>query len=147
MRADPSKVQEGTVQIGDNRLGADSTAALRAYYVRKRSICVRSGLYLLPVAALIAIRSPILGLDLLLGGACGLGNMLLVMRNNERLLSGNRSRGVYGFSNTVRMMGVGIVPMFSAVTGPWWSMGIALAGFFTPLVLYSVELRREFSTE
>jgi hypothetical protein len=102
---------------------------------------------LVPVAAVLAVlRSPILGFDLLLGGACGLGNMWLVMRNNERLLAGRRSRGVYGLMNVVRILGIGIVPVFSAVTGPWWSMGIALAGFFTPLVLYALALRQEYST-
>ena len=104
-------------------------------------------LLLVPVAAVLtAVRSPILGFDLVLGGLCGLGNMWLVMRNNERLLAGRRSRGVYGLVNVVRILGIGIVPVFSAVTGPWWSMGIALAGFFTPLVLYALALRREYST-
>ncbi|HEY5348356.1 MAG TPA: hypothetical protein VIJ64_01450 [Candidatus Lustribacter sp.] len=102
---------------------------------------------LVPVAVILAVlRSPILGFDLLLGAACGLGNMWLVMRNNERLLAGRRSRGVYGLVNVVRILGIGIVPVFSAVTGPWWSMGVALAGFFTPLVLYALALRQEYST-
>jgi hypothetical protein len=72
--------------------------------------------------------------------------MWLIMRNNERLLAGRRSRGVYGLLNVVRILGIGIVPVFSAVTGPWWSMGVALAGFFTPLVLYALALRQEYST-
>ena len=134
------------VEIADNRQGADARAALRAYVSRKRSIGVRSMLLLLIVAVVTALWSPKLGLDLVLGGACGLGNMWLVMRNNERLLSGRRSRGVYGLVNLVRILGVGIVPVFSAMTGPWWSMGVALAGFFTPLALYAVAVGREFST-
>jgi hypothetical protein len=73
--------------------------------------------------------------------------MLLVMRNNERLLDGRRSTGVYGLVNVIRILGVGFVPVFAAVTGPWWSMGISLAGFFTPLVMYAAALRREYSTE
>jgi hypothetical protein len=101
---------------------------------------------LVPIAVLTAIWSPILGFDLVLGGLCGIGNMWLVMRNNERLLDGRRSRGVYGATNLVRILGVGFAPVVSAMTGPWWSMGIALAGFFTPLVLYAFALRREFST-
>jgi hypothetical protein len=134
-------------EIGDNTQGAESASALSAYYARKRSVGFRSFLLLVPVAVVVAaLRSPILGFDLLLGAACGLGNMWLVMRNNERLLAGRRSRGVYGLVNVTRILGIGIVPVFSAVTGPWWSMGVALAGFFTPLVLYGLALRQEYST-
>lgn len=132
--------------IGDNTHGAEQAAVLRAYDARKRSVGIRSLQLLCPCAVVTALWSPILGFDLVLGGACGLVNMLLVMRNNERLLDGRRSRGVYGLSNVVRIAGVGIVPVFSAMTGPWWSMGIALAGFFTPLVLYAVALGREYKS-
>ena len=135
------------VEIGDNTQGAEASAAVDAYNARRRSVGFRSFLLLVPVAAvLVVLRSPNLGFDLVLGGACGLGNMWLVMRNNERLLAGRRSRGVYGLVNLVRILGIGIVPVFSAVTGPWWSMGIALAGFFAPLVLYALALRQEYST-
>ena len=137
---------EGKPKSGDNTQGADTAAALSAYDARKRSVGLRAVMLLVPVAALVAVRSPILGFDLLLGGACGIINMRLVMRNNERLLDGRRSRSVYGLVNVVRILGIGIVPVFSAVTGPWWSMGIALAGFFTPLALYTVALRQEYST-
>ena len=134
-------------EIGDNTQGAEATAAVDAYNARRRSVGFRSFLVLVPVAViLVVIRSPILGFDLLLGGVCGLGNMWLVMRNNERLLAGRRSPGVYGLLNVVRILGIGIVPVFSAVTGPWWSMGVALAGFFTPLVVYGLALRQEYST-
>jgi len=135
-------------EIGDNTQGAVASAAVDAYYARRRSVGFRSVLLLIAVAAGLAVlRLPILGFDLLLGAACGLGNMWLIMRNNERLLTGRRSRGVYGLVNVVRILGIGIVPVFSAVTGPWWSMGVALAGFFTPLVLYALALRQEYSTE
>jgi hypothetical protein len=134
-------------EIGDNTQGAVASAAVDAYIARRRSVGFRSLLVLVPVAVILAVlRAPILGFDLLLGAACGLGNMWLVMRNNERLLAGRRSRGVYGLVNVIRILGIGIVPVFSAVTGPWWSMGIALAGFFTPLVLYGLALRQEYST-
>ena len=134
-------------EIGDNTQGAVASAAVDAYYARRRSVGFRSLLVLVPVAVVLAVfRAPILGFDLLLGAACGLGNMWLVMRNNERLLDGRRSRSVYGLVNVVRILGIGIVPVFSAVTGPWWSMGVALAGFFTPLALYAAALRQEYST-
>jgi len=137
---------EGKPKSGHNTQGADTAAALSAYNARKRSVGFRAVMLLLPVAVLTALRSPILGFDLMLGGLCGIGNMWLVMRNNERLLDGRRSRGVYGATNLARILGVGFAPVVSAMTGPWWSMGIALAGFFTPLVLYALALRREFST-
>jgi hypothetical protein len=138
---------EGKAKSGDNTQGADTAAALSAYNVRKRSVGIRSMVLLVPVAVgLTVVRSPVLGLDLALGGACGLVNMWLVMRNNERLLDGRRSRSVYGLVNVVRILGIGIVPVYAAVTGPWWSMGIALAGFFTPLALYAAALRQEYST-
>ena len=132
------------VGIGDNTQNADS-AAFGAYIARKRFVGIRSLLFLIPIAALVAIRSPILGFDLVLGGACGYGNMWLVMQNNERLLSGRRSRGLYGLLNVARILGIGIIPVFSAVTGPWWSLGIALAGFFTPLAFYAFALQREYN--
>ncbi len=135
-------------EIGDNTQGAEASAAVDAYIARRRSVGFRSLLFLVPVAVILAVsRLPVLGFDLLLGAACGLGNMWLIMRNNERLLAGRRSRGVYGLVNVVRILGIGIVPVFSAVTGPWWSMGVALAGFFTPLVVYGLALRQEYSTE
>jgi hypothetical protein len=137
---------EVKAKSGDNTQGADTAAAVSAYNARKRSVGLRAVLLLVPIAVLTAIWSPILGFDLVLGGLCGIGNMWLVMRNNERLLDGRRSRGVYGATNLARILGVGFAPVVSAMTGPWWSMGIALAGFFTPLVLYAFALRREFST-
>ena len=134
-------------EIGDNTQGAEAAAAVSAYYARKRSVGFRSFLVLVPAAVILTVmRTPNLGLDLLLGAVCGLGNMWLVMRNNERLLDGRRSRSVYGLVNVIRILGIGFVPVFSAVTGPWWSMGVALAGFFTPLVLYGLALRQEYST-
>ncbi len=143
---DASNVLEVKPKSGDNTQGADTAAALSAYNARKRSVGFQAVLLLLPIAVMMAIWSPVLGFDLILGGFCGLGNMWLVMRNNERLLDGRRSPGVYGATNLARILGVGFAPVVSAMTGPWWSMGIALAGFFTPLVLYAFALRREFST-
>jgi hypothetical protein len=137
---------EGKAKSGHNTQGADTAAALSAYKARKRSVGFRAVMLLVPVAVLTSIWSPVLGFDLLLGGTCGIGNMWLIMRNNERLLDGRRSRGVYGATNLARILGVGFAPVVSAMTGPWWSMGIALAGFFTPLVLYAFALRHEFST-
>ena len=136
----PIKVQEGTSEICDNTDRADP-AELRDYYARKRSVAVRSSLLLSGIAVLVALRSPVLGLDLAIGGGCGVANMLLIMRNNERLLSGRRSRGVYGVSNLLRVFGLGALPAIVAVTGPPWTLAISYAGFFTPLVSYALEVR------
>ena len=117
---------------------------MRDYEARKRSVALRSSLLLAGIAILVALRSPLLGLDLAVGGGCGVVNMLLIMRNNERLLDGRRSPGVYGFSNVVRVLGVGVLPAMAAVTGPVWTLAISYAGFFTPLISYAIELRNAY---
>ena len=101
---------------------------------------------ILPIAGCLAIWWPLLGLDLVAGGICGVVNMLLVMRNNEQLLVRGRSRGVYGLHNTLRIVFIGLVPVVAVAHHPWWYMLVAIAGFFAPLLLYSLELRRELST-
>src|ERR1700684_4045015 len=126
------KVREGTQEICDNTKRADR-AELRDYEARKRSVALRSSLLLAGIAILVALRSPLLGLDLAVGGGCGVVNMLLIMRNNERLLDGRRSPGVYGFSNVVRVLGIGTLPATAAITGPVWALAISYAGFFAPL--------------
>lgn len=136
------KVQEVRKEICDNS-GADSTE-LRDYDARKRSVALRSSLLLAGIAIVVAIRSPILGLDLAIGGACGVINMLLIMNNNERLLDGRRSRGVYGINNVVRVLGIGILPALAGITGPAWTLGVAYAGFFAPLVSYAILVRNAY---
>ena len=137
------KVQEVTQEICDNTGGADSTD-LRDYNARKRSVALRSALLLTGIAILMAIRSPLLGLDLAIGGGCGVMNMLLIMHNNERLLDGRRSRGVYGINNVVRVLGIGMLPAIAGIWGPVWALGIAYAGFFAPLVSYAIVLRNAY---
>jgi len=89
-----------------------------------------------------AIRSPLLGLDLAIGGACGVINMLLIMHNNERLLDGRRSRGVYGINNVVRVLGIGTLPALAGITGPFWSLGnLVMPDSFAPLAFYIIALR------
>ncbi len=137
------KVQEGRTQTCDNTKRADP-AELREYHERKRSVAQRSSLLLAGIAVLVALRSPLLGLDLVIGGGCGVVNMLLIMRNNERLLDGRRSPGVYGLNNVVRVLGVGMLPATAAVTGPVWALAISYAGFFTPLISYAIVLRNAY---
>jgi hypothetical protein len=92
-----------------------------------------------------AIWSPLLGFGLAAGGMCGVVNMLLVMRNNERLIERRRSRSAYGLRNTLRIVLVCLVPVVVAADHPWWYMLVAVAGFFAPLALYSFAYRREIS--
>lgn len=138
------KVEEGTIPSGDNTTSADSEAELRAYFSRKRSISVGASLFLVLVSAFVAVWSPWLGLVLVIGGVCGVVNILLVMRNNERLLDGNRSRTMFAASNMIRIIAVGAIPVIVTVRGPWWAMGIYFAGFFTPLAWYAIALQRSF---
>jgi hypothetical protein len=136
------KVQEGTREICDN-IGCADPTELRNYFSRKRSVAVRASLLLTGIAIMVALRSPVLGLDLAIGGASGVVNMLLIMRNNERLLDGRLSRGAYGFSTVIRVLGVGMLPATAVLTGPPWTLAIAYTGFFTPLVSYALALRNE----
>jgi hypothetical protein len=139
------KVEQGRFTADDNRPSAESEVHLRAYFTRKRRVGVRSALAILPIAGCAAIWSPLFGLDLAVGGICGVINMLLIMRNNERLLEQTRSRGAYGLRNTLRIAVFALVPVLAAAHHPWWYMLVAIAGFFAPLGLYSLELRREMS--
>jgi ABC-type cobalamin transport system permease subunit len=140
------KVEEGRFTSGDNRPSAESEVQLRAYFARKRLIGMRSAFAIFPAAGVLSLCWPQLGIVLVAGGICGVVNMLLIMRNNERLLERGRSRSAYGVSNTARIVLVGLVLVFVAAHGPWWYMLVAIAGMFLPLALYSFELRREIST-
>jgi hypothetical protein len=140
------KVEQGTQKAGDNRPSAGPEVHLRAYFARKRLVGVRSALVIVPVAGCLTLWSPRLGVDLAVGGICGVANMLLIMHNNERLLETGRSLRAYGLRNTLRIVIVCLVPVFAATHDPWWYMLVALAGLFAPLALYSFAFRREIST-
>ena len=136
-------VEEGRLDTGHNMGGADSSADLRAYHARKRLICVRTSIFLVPLVALAALRDPVAGLQLALGGALGVLNMLLVMRENERLLDGGRSKAIFALNGQVRIVAVGILPVAVAFRlGQAWTIGLYVAGFFTPLALYALDYRR-----
>lgn len=138
--------KEGRLDRGPNPVPADAAGALRTYYARKRSVSVSSLLLIVPVAAIAAARAPVLGLDLLLGVASGIAYALLVMRANERLAEGT-SLGIHAWSGVLRVLAFGAVPVVAAIIGPVWGMGLYFAGFFTPLVLYALAVRREISRE
>ncbi|HTW84697.1 MAG TPA: hypothetical protein VMD91_11560 [Candidatus Sulfotelmatobacter sp.] len=104
---------------------------------------MRTSFFLIPLVALVALRNPLASLQLALGGALGVLNMLLVMRENERLLGGGRSRAIFTLNGQVRILAVGILPVAVALRlGQFWTIGLYIAGFFTPLALYALEYRR-----
>ena len=141
-----TNIEQGRLDPGPNPRAADAADELRAYYARKRSVSVSSLLLIVPVAAIAAARAPVLGLDLLLGVACGIAYALLVMRTNERLAEGT-PLGIHAWSGVLRVLAFGAVPVVTAVIGPVLGMGLYFAGFFTPLVLYALAVRREIFKE
>ncbi|MBV9646426.1 MAG: hypothetical protein JO043_03085 [Candidatus Eremiobacteraeota bacterium] len=94
-----------------------------------------------PASALVAVSSVRAGLALFVGVGCGVLNALLTMRSNERLLD---HRGVAAFvlSSVLRIVVFGIVPVGLALGGPWWTMAVYFAGFFTPLALFALSVAR-----
>jgi hypothetical protein len=140
-----TKTEEGSLTDDPKPNGADASEGLRAYFARKRTVSVRALILILPVAAIVAVRAPMFGFDLFVGCACGIGNMLATMRANERLLTNGGSVRGYMAQSVVRVLAVGAVPVMLAVHGPWWSMGLYFAGFFTPLGLYAAVAQRSHS--
>jgi hypothetical protein len=136
-------VEEGALFGGHNKGGADPTAELLAYHARKRLITVRTSIFLAPLVALATLRNPVAGLELALGGVLGVLNMLATMRDNERLLEGRTSRAIFALKGQIRIFAVGILPVAVAIHfGEFWTIGLYVAGFFTPLALYAIAYRR-----
>ena len=143
----PTKIEEGWVRSGPNPSPAGAESDLHAYYARKRSVCASALLLVIPAAAIAAARAPVLGLDLLLGAACGIAYALLVMRANESLADPRSSLGAHARSSVLRVFVFGAMPVIAAAIGPVWGMGLYFAGFFTPLALYALAVRREISRQ
>ncbi len=81
-------------------------------------------------------------LALLAGGAAGIANAFLSMYGNERLLD-RRNVAVFVLSSFMRLCVFGIVPVALAVrVASLWTPLWYFAGFFTPLGLFGVLLRR-----
>ena len=140
---DARNVEEVTAAGEAKPARADPASILRAYHARKRVVAVRTTLFLAPLAALAALRNPAAGLQLALGGVVGVLNMLAVMHGNERLLEGRRSRALHAINGQVRIFAVGIIPVAVALRlGQFWTVGLYLTGFFTPLALYAIAFRR-----
>jgi hypothetical protein len=122
---------------------AESAADLATYYRLKWLVAGRSLLLILLAAALLVPFSRWGAAALAIGGACGVGNMLAIMRGSERLVQ-TGSRLFFGLSSLLRLSAFSIVAAALAVRGPWWSLGPFLAGFFFPLATYALGALRAF---
>ncbi len=118
-----------------------SEADLRAYYDRKRPLAAWSVLLGLAAGLGVALISPVGGIALFAGTLCGVLNAMLTMHGNERLLD-HRSALTFVFSSILRIAVFGIVPVVFAVQGPVWSLAAYFVGFFTPLGVYGLFVRR-----
>jgi hypothetical protein len=135
--------EEENTPAGRSYSDAQAAADLAAYRALKRSVPFRSVLVVSVVALVFARWFPLPALALVVGGGCGVANILLIMRSGERLLG---NQGIRGFvlSSFLRIFVFGIVPVAFAAHGPWWSMAWYFAGFFLPLALYVVAVPRAF---
>ncbi|HEV7178472.1 MAG TPA: hypothetical protein VGN11_01275 [Candidatus Baltobacteraceae bacterium] len=120
---------------------AEAAADLARYYSLKRSVSFRT----LSIAAILGLVCahwlPIPALALACGGVCGVLNALATMSSGERLVETRRIGG-FVLSSFLRIAVFGIVPVAFAAVGPWWAMAWYFAGFFLPLGLFSMEMRR-----
>ncbi|MFY9720781.1 MAG: hypothetical protein WAK16_14165 [Candidatus Cybelea sp.] len=134
----PAAPESGKDMVSDRRSysGAEPTAGLAAYYRLKWSVAAGSFLVAAAVSLLLVPLAWYAGLALSIGAACGIANMLAIMRGSERLIQ-TGSPLLFGLSSLLRLAGFSIVAAALAVRGPWWSLGPFLAGFFLPLAAYA----------
>ena len=122
---------------------ADAAADLEAYYRLKWSVAGWSVLATTLVSLPFIPRLWYASLALVIGGLCGVANMLVMMYGNERLVQ-TRTVVPFVLSSLLRLGGFGIVAAALALRGPWWSLGPFLAGFFSPLAMYALSAPRAF---
>jgi hypothetical protein len=116
--------------------------SLELYRGLKRSMALWTFLAVAPAAGILAFWNLTFALALLAGGAAGIANALISMYGNERLLD-RRNVAAFVLSSFLRLCLFGIVPVALAARVP--SLWIPLwyfTGFFTPLGLFGVLLRR-----
>lgn len=141
------KVEEGSFPGDGNSQSAATGMALRAYFARKRTVGVRSAVFICVVALVASFFGAKLGVDVVLGGACGIANMLLVMQYNETLLDRGRGVLLHVARGRFRMIGFAALAAVVTIWSPWWAMGLFFIGFFAPLALYAMQLRSEIIRE
>ncbi len=137
---------KGKASDGCQPVNAVSEAELRAYYDRKRPMASWSFGLALPGAALLAAKSPLAAVALVVGVSCGILNALLTMRGNERLAN-HQSVSTFVVSSILRIGVFGVLPVTFALHGPWWTMAAYFLGFFLPLALYALIAWRAVRTK
>jgi hypothetical protein len=125
---------------------AEAAADLARYQSLKRSVPVRSLLVVAIIGLVFVHWFALPSLALVVGGACGVLNLLLTMRFGERVVE-SRKVGAFVLSSFLRIAVFGIVPVAFAAVGPWWSMAWYFAGFFLPLALYAATVGRTLRRE
>lgn len=110
----------------------------------KRLVGFRSALLVSVAALALAAWYPGLGLALVLGGVAGVGNMLLVMRGNERFLDRRIGRVQRASENFQRLILLATVLVVTTLWSPWWAMGVTLCGIYLPFALYGLEVHHRY---
>ena len=141
----PPPQEEVSSAAGPNTSGAAAGVAMRAYQAEKRSMVVWSLILAVPLSLVVAAGSVLAAVALGAGVLCGIGNSLLSMRANERLVD-HRSVATFVLSSVLRIFVFGIVPVGFALHGPWSTLAAYFIGFFTPLVLYAFRVARAART-
>ncbi len=139
-----SSREQGSPEADSNTDRA--AVGLASYLEMKRIIGWRSVLLVSSLALLLWLRYPALALDLELGGLVGVGNMLLMMRGNERFLSRKTGRARRTSDSLQRLIIMAVVPVITTFWSPWWAMAVTLSGIFLPLCLYVFELQYRYRT-
>jgi hypothetical protein len=116
---------------------------MRAYYRLKWSVAGRCAAIGVVSSLLLLAWSWHASLALGVGFACGIANTLFIMRGSERLVE-TQSALFFGLSSLLRLAAFSIVAAALAAHGPWWSLGLFLAGFFFPLAAYAWGASRAF---
>ncbi|MBV8688664.1 MAG: hypothetical protein JOZ59_01030 [Candidatus Eremiobacteraeota bacterium] len=130
--------------MGASNYGAaDAAADLRRYEALKRSVTLWCLIATVVAAAGLALHSLLAAFSLFIGGLCGVLNMRLLMHGAERLFA-HRSVAAFVISSFARLTAFAIVPLGLALVGRWWTLAIYFAGFFLPLALYLLLVRRYF---
>lgn len=140
------KVEEGSFRNDPKNARAGANADLGDYPGLLRVAWMRGLLVVVLGASVLAARVPILGFDFAFGGACGLLNMMVVARVNQRLLRGGSALGLRASLGLPRLALIACAAAFAGALGPWWGMAVFFGGFFAPLILFGIEARRRSRT-
>jgi hypothetical protein len=120
-------------------------AADAALYEQLKRRATFGSLIVVAISALpLALWYPWFALALVVGGVCGVGNALLSMAGNEKLLE-RRNVPVFVLSSLLRLGLFGIVPVMLALrVSSLWTLGCYFIGFFMPLALYGLSLQSAY---